>query len=149
MTGPERPSGRAADAPEAAPFFAEVADAPEEARAFWVTALDGMRLRVTLLARGEAGTVLLFPGRTEYAEKYGRVARDLAARGLAVVTVDWRGQGLSARLLEDAGIGHVVAFRRLPGRRRRHSCGRPTRSACPSRGICWRTRWAARSGSGR
>lgn len=69
-----------------------------------------MRLRVTWLARGAAGTVLLFPGRTEYAEKYGPVARWLGARGLSVLTIDWRGQGLSARLLPDAGIGHVVAF---------------------------------------
>lgn len=93
-----------------APFHADVADAPDGARAIWRVASDGTRLRVTLLAHGEAGTVLLFPGRTEYAEKYGPAARRLGARGLSVLTIDWRGQGLSARLLSDVGIGHVVAF---------------------------------------
>ena len=95
---------------DAAPFHAEVADAPGEARSSWVAAPDGVRLRVTLLARGASGTVLLFPGRTEYAEKYGPVARHLGAAGLSVLTIDWRGQGLSARLLANAEIGHVVAF---------------------------------------
>ncbi len=114
--GPE-PSGAPATASwsDEAPFFAEAADAPAEARSVWGAAPDGVRLRVTLLARGEGGTVLLFPGRTEYAEKYGRVARALGARGLSVVTIDWRGQGLSARLLADAAIGHVVAFRDYQG----------------------------------
>lgn len=103
-----------ADAPladqGAAPFFADIADAPEGAHALWREAEDGVRLRVTLLARGAAGTVLLFPGRTEYAEKYGPLARWLGERSLSVLTVDWRGQGLSARLLPDAVVGHVVAF---------------------------------------
>ena len=56
------------------------------------------------------GTVLLFPGRTEYIEKYGPTAADLAARGYGVVVIDWRGQGLSDRLLPDPAPGHVDAF---------------------------------------
>lgn len=42
-------------------------------------------------------------------EKYGRTAAALAARGWGVLTIDWRGQGLSAR---PAGIsaGHVRRF---------------------------------------
>ena len=107
---PEGAEPSAAVADGKAPFHAEIADAPEGARALWRDASDGVRLRVSLLARGEAGVVLLFPGRTEYAEKYGRVARDLAERGLSVLTIDWRGQGLSARLLRNADVGHVVAF---------------------------------------
>ena len=93
-----------------APFLASVADAAEGARSVWRVAEDGVPLRVTLLGCGDRGTVLLFPGRTEYAEKYGPVARRLGTRGLAVLTVDWRGQGLSARLLPDRGVGHVAAF---------------------------------------
>ncbi len=60
--------------------------------------------------RTAKGTVLLFPGRTEYIEKYGRAARDLYQRGFATLTVDWRGQGLADRMLEDARIGHVHYF---------------------------------------
>ena len=58
-----------------APFHAEVAHAPEGARAFWLTASDGVRLRGVVWAGGRRGTAVLFPGRTEFAEKYGRVAR--------------------------------------------------------------------------
>jgi len=57
------------------------------------------------------GTVLLFPGRSEYVEKYGPAATDFAVRGFATVSVDWRGQGLAARVLSDRAIGHVNSFR--------------------------------------
>jgi lysophospholipase len=53
---------------------------------------------------------LIFPGRTEFAEKYGRVAGELVARGLAVAVIDWRGQGLSERHPRDAMLGHVRDF---------------------------------------
>jgi len=56
------------------------------------------------------GTVLLFPGRTEYIEKYGQAAGEFAARGLATMTIDWRGQGLADRMLDDPIIGHVDQF---------------------------------------
>ncbi|EPX76236.1 alpha/beta fold hydrolase [Salipiger mucosus] len=97
----------------AAPFHAELADGPEGARAFWATTPDGLRLRVAHYPGPEdaIGTVLLFPGRTEYVEKYGRVARDFADRGYHVVSVDWRGQGLADRMLEDRRTGHVHLFR--------------------------------------
>lgn len=102
---------------DSAPFFAEVADAPGDGRAWWVRAGDGVRLRVGAFNTGgetgsgaEAGTVLLFPGRTEYIEKYGRAARDLARHGFATLTVDWRGQGLADRLTDDPMSGHVLHF---------------------------------------
>ena len=71
-----------------------------------------MRLRAALWpARGDArGTVLLFPGRTEFCEKYGQVAGALTAAGHAVLAIDWRGQGLSDRLHADPGLGHVAGF---------------------------------------
>lgn len=56
------------------------------------------------------GTVLVFNGRTEYAEKYGRVAAELRARGYATLTADWRGQGLSDRLRTERSLGHVAGF---------------------------------------
>ncbi|MBV0914094.1 alpha/beta fold hydrolase [Anianabacter salinae] len=96
---------------DAAPFLADLADGPEGGHAVWTHAADGVRLRIGLWPRADAaGTVLLFPGRTEYIEKYGRAARDLAARGLATVAIDWRGQGLADRLLPDAAPGHVADF---------------------------------------
>lgn len=95
---------------EPAPFYNDVADGPGNVRAEWATAVDGVRLRLAIWPVGEKGTVLLFPGRTEYVEKYGRAAADLAARGFATISIDWRGQGLADRLIGDASLGHVPHF---------------------------------------
>jgi len=61
---------------------------------------------------GRKGTVCVFPGRSEFIEKYFEVARDLRARGFAVATLDWRGQGGSERALGDSRKGHVTSFAR-------------------------------------
>ena len=96
---------------EPAPFFDKIAEGPAGGYARWIMADDGVRLRVVHWPKeGARGTVLLMPGRTEYAEKYGRTAGELAARGLATVTIDWRGQGLADRLAEPALLGHVARF---------------------------------------
>jgi lysophospholipase len=73
-----------------APLYSDVAEGPEGGKAYWVTARDGVRLRVAAWAKGTKGTVLLMPGRTEYVEKYGRIAGDLAAEGFAMMAIDWR-----------------------------------------------------------
>jgi len=94
-----------------APLFADVADGPGDGEAWWVAAEDGVRLRIGAWTRPDArGTVFLFPGRTEYVEKYGRTAADLAARGYAMLALDWRGQGLADRSLTDRATGHVARF---------------------------------------
>ena len=56
------------------------------------------------------GLALLLEGRTEFLEKLTVPAAELAARGYAVAAVDWRGQGLSDRLVAPALKGHVVRF---------------------------------------
>lgn len=98
---------------ETAPFFNEIADAPEGASAVWAHASDGVRIRIALLGpppEAARGTVLLFPGRTEYVEKYGPAAAAFAARGFACLSIDWRGQGLADRPLNDPATGHVRVF---------------------------------------
>lgn len=95
---------------DAAPLFQDVADAPEGGQCHWLRADDGLRLRIAHWPVGERGTVLLFPGRTEYIEKYGRAAAEFAARGFAMLTVDWRGQGLADRVAADPLSGHVGRF---------------------------------------
>ena len=95
----------------AAPLFDDVAQGPEGGTAWWISASDGVRLRVGLWNRdAKGGTVLLFPGRTEYIEKYGRAAAHFADCGYATLVLDWRGQGLSDRLTTDAMAGHVHEF---------------------------------------
>ena len=94
----------------AAPLFADIAGGPPGGKAVWALAGDGVRLRVGVWPGGGGGTVLLFPGRTEYVEKYGITARALAGAGLATAVIDWRGQGLSERLIGDHALGHVADF---------------------------------------
>jgi lysophospholipase len=74
---------------------------------------DGVLLRFARWpapATGRKGTVCLFNGRIEFIEKYFEVVRDLMARGFSVATLDWRGQGLSGRMLRDPRKGHVTRF---------------------------------------
>lgn len=94
-----------------APLHNDLAEGPEDGQAIWIAAEDRVRLRIAVWGReAHRGTVLLFPGRTEYVEKYGRAAADLAARGFATVAVDWRGQGLADRLHDDPVLGHIDRF---------------------------------------
>ena len=93
-----------------APFFAEVAEAPAGTKAYWITTTDGLEIRIAAYTGGDKGTVLLFPGRTEYIEKYGRTAAEFASRGFSTVIIDWRGQGLSPRQLKNRLVGHVDDF---------------------------------------
>jgi lysophospholipase len=110
---------------EAAPLYAtEAAPVPAGAAAEWFMGAGGARLRAALLpARGTPrGSVVLSGGRTEPIEKYFEVTGELQARGFWVLVHDWRGQGLSHRLLGDRLKGHadgcgdfLADFRRLLG----------------------------------
>lgn len=94
-----------------APFYHDVAGGPEHAQAHWVETADKLTIRLAHWRHdGAKGTVLLFPGRTEFIEKYGLAAGEFAQRGYAMVAVDWRGQGLADRMLDDRAIGHVRDF---------------------------------------
>ena len=94
-----------------APLHNDMAKAPAYGQGHWVTGPDGTRIRIGVWAKGTKGTVLIFPGRTEYIEKYGMAVAEFAERGYACVVVDWRGQGLSDRLIGDRTAGHVVDFK--------------------------------------
>src|SRR5215813_7687943 len=85
---------------------------PEDVVAGTITTPDGVKLRFARWAPppGRKGTVCLFQGRAEFIEKYFETVRDLRARGFAVATIDWRGQGLSQRRLRDSYKGHVRSF---------------------------------------
>lgn len=93
---------------ESAPYLG---DGPTGGFARWLTAADGVRLRAVFWpVTGARGTVVILPGRTEHAEKYGPTAARLAAGGYAAAAVDWRGQGLAQRLTADPRKGHVGRF---------------------------------------
>ncbi len=94
-----------------APFYEDVAGGPPGGSALWVNTSDDVRIRVGYWKPAKAkGTVLILPGRSEYVEKYGPAAGELAQRGYASLAIDWRGQGIADRLLDDERIGHVVHF---------------------------------------
>lgn len=88
---------------------------PPGGRVFWLHTEDGTKLRamswgLEAVAGLPRGTVFLFGGRTEFAEKYFETIGELLQRGFAVATLDWRGQGLSDRLLADPRKGHIVDY---------------------------------------
>ncbi len=70
-----------------------------------------MRIRVAVWPGGSEGTVMVLPGRTEFIEKYDHLASMLCTSGYTVVVNDWRGQGLSDRLVTDSSMGHVTDFK--------------------------------------
>ncbi|WP_232897293.1 alpha/beta fold hydrolase [Pontibaca salina] len=82
-----------------------------EGTAYWVHTSDGVRIRVAHWGVSQAhGTILLLPGRTEYVEKYAQTAGEFGQRGFDVIALDWRGQGLSDRLVKNVRLGHVARF---------------------------------------
>ncbi len=75
---------------------------------FW-RAPDGVRLRYAHWRAAEPvrGVACILGGRTEYIEKNLETCRDLVANGFDVWSFDWRGQGLSDRVLPDRHRGHI------------------------------------------
>lgn len=92
----------------AAPLRRDIAQGPEGGKAFRILTSDGVGLRlVHWPARpgtSPLGTVFVLEGSSEYAEKYGPTAEVLTRRGIAVVVLDWRGQGLSERPRDSAHL---------------------------------------------
>ncbi len=77
-----------------------------------VRAVDGVRLRTARWVPPvtSRGTVAILGGRAEFIEKYFETIQQLLDRGFAVATMDWRGQGGSARQLKNARKGHIDDF---------------------------------------
>ena len=73
---------------------------------------DGIKLRFAHWpAKGKRrGAILLAQGRTEYIEKAYEWIKEFRSRGLHVAAFDFRGQGLSERLLPNRRRGYVKDF---------------------------------------
>lgn len=86
-----------------------------EARALgygWWVAADGAVLREAVWpAAGEVrGTLVVLPGHQEFAEKYAELAGWAVSRNWEVRLLEWRGQGLSGRVLNDPQKAHHADF---------------------------------------
>ena len=93
-----------------APFYKDIATAPEGVECLWLHTKDGTRIRLAIWGAGKKGTIFLMPGRTEYIEKYGKSVHNYIDAGYSVVVIDWRGQGLADRDTPLHGVGHVDNF---------------------------------------
>lgn len=86
---------------------------PEGGRVGWFRTRDNVRLRYGIWPKtggASKGTICLVHGRTEFIEKYFETIADFQSRGFQVATFDWRGQGLSDRLIDNRKIGYVENF---------------------------------------
>jgi len=61
------------------------------------------------------GSVILLGGRKEFMEKYADTIEELKQRQFDVYSMDWRGQGLSTRLLANRHKGHINDYREYIG----------------------------------
>ena len=80
---------------------------------FYNVPINGLNLRVMLATATTdyaRGSIILYPGRTEFIEKYFETAVDLIQRGFNVLIIDPRGQGLSDRMVEDRLKSYVRDF---------------------------------------
>jgi len=87
-------------------------DAPAGAHSSVIKTADGIDLRFAHWpAEGDArGAILLAQGRTEYIEKAYEWIAAFRARGFHVGAFDFRGQGMSQRLLPNRRAGYVTDF---------------------------------------
>lgn len=71
--------------------------------------VDGAHLRVRRWdgVRPDSGTIVLLNGRGDFIEKYAEACHAMAGWGPTLMTLDWRGQGLSGRLAADPRVGHA------------------------------------------
>ena len=97
-----------------APYL--LADLPqnEGPQTYWARTQDEVRVRLAMWrleksARAK-GSIFIFNGRSDYLESYQDVIQHFTQNGYACMSMDWRGQGLSDRLIENTQLGYVKHF---------------------------------------
>lgn len=56
-------------------------------------------------------TIAIFPGLSEFSEKYFELIRELADENIATLCIDWRGQGLSSRYMDNPHMRHTQGLK--------------------------------------
>ncbi len=80
--------------------------APKGISSIFVSMEDGKRIRLAFWKNPSErdsckGTILLQQGHNEFIEKYYETIQEFIDRGFCVVCFDWRGQGMSERMIDD------------------------------------------------
>ena len=91
--------------------------APKNGNLFFYSTLDKKKIRVgvwypknfeeTLSARG---TILLQQGHNEFIEKYFEVIQEFLNREFIIICFDWRGQGMSDRMIDNENKAYIKSF---------------------------------------
>ncbi len=89
--------------------------APKGIKSYFVSMDDGIKIRVChWLQKKEKsnGTILLQQGHNEFIEKYFETIQEFIDRGYSVICFDWRGQGMSERIINDINKSFITDFKR-------------------------------------
>lgn len=89
--------------------------APEGIKSYFINMDDGLKIRVChWLQKREnsTGTIFLQQGHNEFIEKYYETIQEFIDRGYSVICFDWRGQGMSDRIIEDVNKSFIKNFKR-------------------------------------
>lgn len=83
----------------------------------YMTAPDGLKIRIghwpalfKKVVNGKTRTMVVMQGRASFMEKFEEVIRQLQEQGFDVWALDWRGQGLSSRILGNHHKGHIDSY---------------------------------------
>ena len=89
--------------------------APKGIKSYFVNMDDGIKIRVChWLQQGEksTGTIFLQQGHNEFIEKYYETIQEFIDRGYSVICFDWRGQGMSERMIDDINKSFITDFKK-------------------------------------
>ena len=101
---------------EEAPYL-ELDDykAPKGIRSIFVKMPDGKKIRLIYWRpskknNNSSGTILLQQGHNEFIEKYYETIQEFIDRNYNIVAFDWRGQGMSDKMINDSRKQYIESF---------------------------------------
>ncbi|SVC68478.1 uncharacterized protein METZ01_LOCUS321332, partial [marine metagenome] len=89
--------------------------APIGIQSYYMPMKDGINIRLCCWindseGKSSRGTILLQQGYNEFIEKYFEVIGEFLKRGFSVISFDWRGQGMSEKMLENKNKAFIQDF---------------------------------------
>jgi lysophospholipase len=89
--------------------------APKGIKSYFVKMDDGIKIRVCHWLHPKErniGTIFLQQGHNEFIEKYFETIQEFIDRGYSVICFDWRGQGMSERMIDNINKSYINDFKR-------------------------------------